>query len=116
MNLAVEFDSGRVSIAALQGQAVEGPVTAALPVATNGLEGEPIRVRSAASLVGGTTAVLLSGTDGGLVKAVLVLQGVVDTVARDESVQQVSDESTLDGAGPCLGRGCHQSSTSSRTR
>merc|ERR1719191_1842205 len=84
-NLAVELDSRRVSIAALQSQAVEGPVTAALPVAADGLEGEPIGVRAAAGLVGGATAVLLGGTDGGLVEAVLVLQGVVDTVARDES-------------------------------
>jgi len=98
--LAVEFDSRRVSITALEGQAVEGPVTAALPVTADGLEGEPIGVRAAASFVGRSTAVLLGGADSGLIKAVSVLLRLVDTVARDESVQQVSDESTLDGAGP----------------
>merc|ERR1719191_1165961 len=91
-NLAVELDSRRVSIAALQSQAVEGPVTAALPVAADGLEGEPVGVRAAAGLVGGAA--------GGLVEAVLVLQSVVDAVAGDESVQQVGDEGALDGAGP----------------
>merc|ERR1719242_2649268 len=100
INLAVELDGGRVGVAALEGQAVEGPVTAALPVTADGLEGEPVGVRAAASLVGGAAAVLLGGAGGGLVEAVGVLQGVVDTVARDESVQQVSDESTLDGTGP----------------
>merc|ERR1712088_685011 len=100
MNLAVEFDSRRVSITALQSQAVKGPVTAALPVTADGLEGEPIRIRSAAGLVGGAAAVLLGGADSGLIKAVSVLLRLVDTVARDKSIKQVSDESTLDGTGP----------------
>merc|ERR1719281_2296483 len=100
-SLAVELDGRRVGITALQGQAVEGPVTAALPVTTDGLEGEPIGVGAAASLVGGAAAVLLGGANSGLVKAVLVLQSVVDTVASDESVQQVGNESALDGASSC---------------
>merc|ERR1712176_1264062 len=99
-HLAVELDGRRVSITALESKAVEGPVTTALPVTTDGLEGEPVWVVTAASLVGWDTAVLLGSTDSGLVKAVLVLEGVVDTVAGDESVQKVSDESTFDGASP----------------
>jgi len=98
--LAVKLDGRRVSVTALEGEAVEGPVTAALPVAADGLEGEPIGVRAAAGLVGRATTVLLGGANSGLIEAVGVLLGVVDTVTRDESVQQVSDESTLDGAGP----------------
>jgi len=97
---AVELDGGGVGVAALESEAVEGPVAAAFPVATDSLVREPIWVAAAASFVGGTSAVLLSGADGSLVETVVVLEVGVDGVATDKGVQEVGHESALHGAGP----------------
>jgi len=97
---AVELDGGGVGVAALESEAVEGPVAAAFPVATDSLVREPIWVAAAASFVGGTAAVLLSGADGSLVETVVVLEVGVDGVATDKGVQEVGHESALHGAGP----------------
>jgi hypothetical protein len=99
-NLTVKFNSGGVSIATFKSEAVEGPGTAAFPVAANSFEGEPVWVVTAALLVGGAAAVLLGGAGGGLVEAVGVLHGLVDTATADENVQKVSDKAALNGASP----------------
>ena len=86
ISLTVEFNSGRVSITAFKSQAVKGPSTTAFPVTANGFKWEPIRVVTAALLVGGATAVLFSGASGRLIKTVLVFHSLVDTATADENV------------------------------
>jgi len=97
-NLTVKFNSGGISVATFKSEAVEGPGTAAFPVTANSFEGKPVWVVTAALLVGGAAAVLLGGAGGGLVEAVGMLHGLVDTAAADENVQKVGDKAALDGA------------------
>ena len=85
-HLTVEFNSGRVSITTFKSKAVKGPGTTAFPVTANGFKGKPVWVVTAALFVGGATAVLFSGASGGLVEAVGVFHGLVDTATADENV------------------------------